>query len=380
MFFNLLAVYSIDKFEPIAKWLTIILASALILTVLVVFLVKRENFIKSAKICCFAFIVYALILGVVMLVLEILKKYNLEYLESKWVNEKVLTMVLFPLLSTVLAFLVSAVIIFVLTKKKSSIIKKATLICGLICIAFLLTSLVLTAVYYSTVIKGDGYYTDSEYGKLNSVALYLLAGIFAVCAIAIAILLARKDDKPFDTRAIALAGICVALSFALSYIKLFDMPFGGSITLVSWLPIALFSYIYGTKKGLLIGFLYGVLQSIQDPYIIHPAQFIIDYPLAFSMVGFAGALRFSKAFDKIPQLKFALSSLIAGSLRFFCHVLSGVFAFGAYAVDAGASSFWAYSLAYNSYVFVDIALVVVAGAILLSSKSFRNELNKTNDK
>ena len=380
MFFNLLAVYSIDKFEPIAKWLTIILASVLILAVLVVFLVKRENFIKSAKICCFAFIAYALILGVVMLVLEILKKYNLEYLESKWVNEKVLTMVLFPLLSTVLAFLVSAVIIFVLTKKKSSATKKATLICGLMCIAFLLTSLVLTAVYYSTVIKGDGYYTDSEYGKLNSVALYLLAGIFAVCAIAIALLLARKDGAPFDTRAIALAGICVALSFALSYIKLWDMPFGGSITLVSWLPIALFSYLYGTKKGLLIGFLYGVLQSIQDPYIIHPAQFIIDYPLAFSMVGFAGSLKYLKVFDKIPQLKFALSSLIAGSLRFFCHVLSGVFAFGAYAMDAGISNFWAYSLAYNSYVFVDIALVIVAGAILLSSKSFRNELNKTNDK
>lgn len=380
MFFNLLAVYSIDKFEPIAKWLTIALVGALILSTLIAFLVKRESFIKVAKVGFALFLVYALIIGVILLILEILKKYNLEYLESKWVSEKVLTMVLIPLLVTVFAFLVSAVVLFILTKKKPNAVKKATLICSVICIALLLTSLVLTTIYYSTVIKGDGYYTDSEYGKLNSVALYLLAGIFAVCAIVIAILLARKDDKLFDTRAIALAGICVSLSFALSYIKLFDMPFGGSITLVSWLPIALFSYIYGTKKGLLIGFLYGVLQSIQDPYIIHPAQFIIDYPLAFSMVGFAGSLKFVKAFDKIPQLKFALSCIIAGSLRFFCHVLSGVFAFGAYAMDAGISNFWSYSLAYNSYVFVDIALVVVAGAILLSSKSFRNELNKTNDK
>ncbi len=380
MFFNLLAVYSIDKFEPIAKWLTIALASALVLSVIIAFLVKRESFVKVAKVGFAFFFVYSLIVGLIMLILEILKKYNLEYLESKWVDQKVLTMVLIPLLVTVFSILVSAVIIFLLTKKKSSALKKATLVCSVICLTLLAVSLVLTAIYYSTVIKGDGYYTDSEYGRLNSVALYLLAGIFAVCAIIIAFLLARKDDKPLDTHAIALAGICVSLSFALSYIKLWDMPFGGSITLVSWLPIALFSYLYGTKKGLLIGFLYGVLQSIQDPYIIHPAQFIIDYPLAFSMVGFAGSLKYLKVFDKIPQLKFSLSCLIAGSLRFFCHVLSGVFAFGAYAMDAGISNFWAYSLAYNSYVFIDIALVIVAGAILLSSKSFRNELNKTNDK
>ncbi|MBR2384770.1 MAG: energy-coupled thiamine transporter ThiT, partial [Clostridia bacterium] len=70
--------------------------------------------------------------------------------------------------------------------------------------------------------------------------------------------------------------MCVALSFALSYIKLFEMPQGGSVTLFSMLPIMLFSYIYGMKKGLLVGVIYGLLQAVQDPYIIHPAQFLLD--------------------------------------------------------------------------------------------------------
>ena len=67
---------------------------------------------------------------------------------------------------------------------------------------------------------------------------------------------------------------------------------------------------------------------------------------------------------------------MAGALRFLAHVLSGVFAFGAYALDAGQSNFWAYSLAYNSFVFVDIALVIVAGAIVLSSKAFVRQIER----
>ena len=79
---------------------------------------------------------------------------------------------------------------------------------------------------------------------------------------------------------------------------------------------------------MLIGFIYGMLQAVQDPYIIHPAQFLLDYPVAFALTGFAGALKDVKVLDKIPQLKFALSALIGGTLRFVAHVLSGVFAFG----------------------------------------------------
>jgi thiamine transporter len=94
------------------------------------------------------------------------------------------------------------------------------------------------------------------------------------------------------------------------------------------------------------------------------------------MVCFAGLLTDLNVLNKVPQVNFAISAVIGGSLRFLCHVLSGVFAFGAYAVDAGATNFWTYSLVYNSYVFIDIALVVLAGCILLSSKAFNRQIEK----
>ena len=102
--------------------------------------------------------------------------------------------------------------------------------------------------------------------------------------------------------------------------------------------------------------------------------FLLDYPVAFAMAGLAGVLKNVKM--KSPQLKFALSALIGGAMRYVSHVLSGAFAFGAYALDARASNVFTYSLAYNSFVFADILLVIVAGVLLLSSKAFVAETKK----
>lgn len=236
--------------------------------------------------------------------------------------------------------------------------------------AALVATVVCLGVYFARNVKDDGYYDSPEYGMLNQTALYIAAAAYVVATVAGALLLDMKNKKPFNSRCIALAGICVAASFALSYIKFFEMPQGGSITLASLLPLMLFAYVYGPRKGVLVGFVYGLLQAVQDPYIIHPAQFLLDYPIAFAVVGFAGAFAKIKALDKLPQIKFALGAVVGGALRFFAHVLSGVFAFGAYAVDSGATNFWAYSMGYNSFVFVDLILVVVAGAVLFSSKNF----------
>ena len=135
----------------------------------------------------------------------------------------------------------------------------------------------------------------------------------------------------------------------------------------------LYAYTYGTKKGLLIGFIYGLMQAMQDPYIIHPAQFLLDYPIAFSFVAFAGAFKSIEAL-KFPQVKFVLGAVLTGSLRYLAHLLSGVFAFSANALDAGFDNLWLYSATYNSYVFVDIALVAAVGALVLSSKAFIKQL------
>ena len=253
---------------------------------------------------------------------------------------------------------------------------KITLISSLSCIgASLIATIVCLIVFFSKNIAGDGWYGEN----INQLALYLGAGGIIVVLVAVAFLTDMKNTTKFDSRCIALAGITVALSFALSYIKMFSMPQGGSVTLASLLPVMLFAYVYGPKKGIFVGFIYGALQAMQDPYLIHPAQFLLDYPVAFAAIGLAGAFKNITALDKLPQVKFALGAITAGVLRFISHVFSGVFAFG---VDAPTGqNVWAYSTAYNSYVFIDIAIVIAVGILVLSSKNFVKRMSLyTNEK
>src|SRR5690554_5902249 len=84
------------------------------------------------------------------------------------------------------------------------------------------------------------------------------------------------------------ASVSIALSFVLSYIRLARMPQGGSITPGSMLPVMLFAYIFGPIPGIITGIAYGFLQYIQDAYLVHWAQFLMDYPIAFGMLGLAG--------------------------------------------------------------------------------------------
>jgi thiamine transporter len=189
------------------------------------------------------------------------------------------------------------------------------------------------------------------------------------------LIIARADKQPltFNAKSLALAGVCISMSFALSYIKLWDMPNGGALTLASLFPLALYSYLYGLKKGLFAGFCYSLLQAIQDPWIIHPAQFLLDYPIAFTAVGLAGIFKSSKINDKAPRLAFSLGCGAVGLFRYIAHTLSGIFAFETYAKGQNAVLF---SLGYNLYVLVDIALVIAVGILILSSKSLLKELAK----
>lgn len=232
----------------------------------------------------------------------------------------------------------------------------------------LVATVVCLIIYFSRTISTDGWYGES----INNLALYLTAAGLVAALVGAAFLTDVGNTTRFDSRCIALAGICIALSFALSYVKIFSMPQGGSITLASLLPLMLFAYVYGPKKGVLAGCCYGALQAMQNPYLIHPAQFILDYPAAFAAAGLVGAFSKIRKLDRLPQAKFALGAIVAGALRFTAHVFSGVFAFGA---DAGGQNLWAYSAAYNSYVFVDIAIVIAVGVAALSSKSLAKRVD-----
>lgn len=386
MLSNLLATYAIDNAEPMLLWVTVAVVAALLIAGFIVYAVLRntekEKIVKILKYLLLEFVFYALVAGIVMLILQLCKYMNYDYLDAKWVSRDIIPYVLVPLLVFFGVILLGSVGLCVLHKFKRSLFKPFAIALGATILVGIIVCGITIGSFYFNHIADDGYYNGNTLSgteikaHVDQLALYLSAAGLVIAAAAGAFVLGRKDQTAFDSRCIALAGITVAMSFVLSYIKLWEMPQGGSITLVSLLPIMIFAYIYGPKKGVLVGLIYGIMQAMQDPYIIHPAQFFLDYPIAFAMVGFAGVFKNITALDKLPQVKFVLGAIVVSALRFFAHVLSGVFAFGAYAIDNGQSNFWAYSLAYNSFVFVDIALVLIAGAIVLSSKAFVKQIDR----
>ncbi len=361
MFNNLLAdsakwyPFLFDNTENTIYSLLIWLTLALVITVAITSTIlkgdKRKKFLKYALMFS---IVYACVLSIYFL--------TKEFIQNKK-DGAFLTILFVPIALLILSFAVSAVLLIFKNNKKTLLFSAA-----LVCLA-LVATLVCIGIHFAS---GDGaemnYITNDD---VNSIALYVCSLLFIIAVVAVAFLF-DKTPNVFDTKSIAYAGVCIAMSFALSYLRIVKMPQGGSITIASLLPLMLYSYMFGTKKGVLAGAIYGLMQAIQDPYIIHPAQFLLDYPVAFACIGLAGIFANNKIFEKIPQLQFALGAIIAGLCRFVMHFFSGVFAFGAF---AGGENVYLYSLGYQAgYVLPDIAIVVVVGILIFSSPSVVNLL------
>ena len=114
-----------------------------------------------------------------------------------------------------------------------------------------------------------------------------------VVMVGLLIYLAKRPQKEgkTDVRALTYGALCMAMSFVLSYIKLYSMPLGGSVTLASMLPLLWYSNKFGMRNGFIAGAAYGLLQLIQKPEIYHWVQVLLDYPLAFMMLGLAGSVK-----------------------------------------------------------------------------------------
>ncbi|MGN1052813.1 MAG: energy-coupled thiamine transporter ThiT [Candidatus Scatosoma sp.] len=364
--------YASSLLGKVFLFAALFLAVALIVVGVFVRKKKAENMPSFVKTATATAVTFAVTVIVTMLAVGFGKIG-----EKGYMSEKPMLLVLIPPMILAAVAIIGGIATYIsfLYSKKAG--KTALYITFGALAAALIAALVCLAVYFNQNVKNDGYYDteDGTYGTVNQLILYVASAVLVIVALAVAFFTDKKGTFTFDSKSLALAGVCVSLSFALSYIKLWDLPQGGSVTLVSLLPVMLFSYLCGTKKGVFVGLVYGLLQSMQDPYIIHPAQFLLDYPVAFAMTGLAGVLKNVKAV-KLPQVNFALGALFAGVMRYVAHTVSGVFAFSAYAIDAGAKNAFVYSAAYNSFVFVDVLLVLVAGVILFSSKSFVAETKK----
>jgi thiamine transporter len=159
-----------------------------------------------------------------------------------------------------------------------------------------------------------------------------------------------------DTRVLAEAALAVALAFVLGLIKVFQMPFGGSISL-EMVPLILLALRQGPWVGIVAGAAYGLLDLAIEPFIVHPVQLIFDYPLAFGVLGLAGFFQ--------PTVRGAiLGTVVAVLARFLCHFVSGVVFFASYAPEGWNP--YLYSAAYNAaYLVPSLVIALVAVVMLL---------------
>ena len=205
-----------------------------------------------------------------------------------------------------------------------------------------------------------------------------------------------KNTKRLVTSAM-LISLGTAISLVCEFIPFLNLPFGGTITLASLLPIVLASYLYGVPWGLGVGFVYSLLQMavgfrtvsalfLPDSDSYMGATFaililLLDYVLAFTLVGLGGLFRRKLS----PTKALVLGSVIALTLCYLSHVLSGAIFYGAWAewffsADAlgltapklcnfilstfsGAGLATVYSFIYNGlYMLPEIIITAIAAA------------------
>ncbi len=193
--------------------------------------------------------------------------------------------------------------------------------------------------------------------KLIELPWYTVAVLIALVVAGVLLSLASKKTR-WDSRRISMGAICIAIAFVLSCIRLFRMPQGGSITPASMLPLVMFMIACGPLQGVVVGCAYGLLQLISDPYVIHPIQLLVDYPLAY------GAMILGCVAVLLPlkkQWRLPVAVLLAGIGRYVMAVLSGSIFFAEY---AGEQNAWIYSLGYNFSYLGTEALIASALAFM----------------
>lgn len=189
----------------------------------------------------------------------------------------------------------------------------------------------------------------------------LVVSLFALAITVLLIFLSSRRKGKLDSGRIAFAGISLALAFALSFLRLSPVLYGGSITLASFAPLLLFAYVYGAVDGLFLGLCFGLLNFISSPYVLTPLTFLLDYPLAFSSIALMGLFK-----KQSPTKASVFGTLLVYAVRFSMHVISGVIYFSLGAVWAtlpnwAMGSAFVYSILYNLiYLPADGAICLVA--------------------
>ena len=179
------------------------------------------------------------------------------------------------------------------------------------------------------------------------------------------------------TKSLVECAIMIALATVLSMIKLAELPYGGSITIASMLPIAIIAYRRGMGWGLGSAFVYGIVQQLLGlnslSYVTTwqsiVAVILLDYIVAFTVIGFAGIFR-----NKIENqaLGLTLGCVFVSILRYICHVISGATVWAGLSIPTQAAL--SYSFIYNAtYMLPECIILAVTAVYIGSVIDFREE-------
>ncbi len=215
--------------------------------------------------------------------------------------------------------------------------------------------------------------------KATNVVKWISVGaVVLLLALIAAIGLFRKKNDKYDAKRIAFAGVCIAMSFVLAFIKISPVQSGGSITIASFVPIMLFAYVYGPIEGFAVGLIHGLLNFVESPWILTPATFLLDYLLAFASIGIMGF------FGKLPRKEKSATPLVWGCLcvyaaRFTFHLVSGMIYFmeNSVWVDFPAwamQNAFVYSLIYQCVYIPADAFIATMVVVLLAKTGVLDQL------
>jgi thiamine transporter len=161
-----------------------------------------------------------------------------------------------------------------------------------------------------------------------------------------------------STRVLAEALVMIALSAGLYMFKIFTFPEGGSVTLGSMIPIFILAFRRGARVGVVAGACLGLMVVVIEPFVYNPIQFVLDYPLAFAVLGVAGF------FNRWPVVGVGVGI----GARFICHFLSGSLYFCSY-MTAGFSSCPVYSAFYNASYLIPEFLISAVIIFILAKRN-----------
>ena len=217
---------------------------------------------------------------------------------------------------------------------------------------------------FQLLVNAEGGLTAAGYG------VCIAAGVLLF--LAAAIVAGKNSEKNrMTTRQLVFCAMAVALAFVTSYIKIFRMPWGGSVTLCSMLFIVLVANWYGVKTGILVGLAYSILQFIQEPFVLSLFQVFWDYIFSFSARGVAG--RFAKKNQGLAK-GYSAAVLARGAF----HSLGGYLYWMDYMPENFPQSLKSiYPIAYNYSYLLAEGLITLAVISIPAVAEALNQVKKT---